>query len=203
MRAGQRCQVKLSRPHIEVSQSPSPGILRMRISPWLWFSTVSTGAEPSSQEEERRRAAIRRDRPSWGWKTREGFSGGAGLVRAGLVASGGGFWAPGFSPGRAVEASGCVFHRLGWFRGDAPGQPAWSSTVRGWWWFWEHPAWFSGHPALSSTGWGWWSDQSAGFRGLAEFARFPAIHGGRGALSLLKSFFPYIYRKLNVCITSN
>ena len=35
--AGQRCQLKLSRPHIEVRQSLSPGILRMRISPWLWF----------------------------------------------------------------------------------------------------------------------------------------------------------------------
>ena len=38
MRAGQRCQVKFSRPYTEVSPPPSPGILQMRISPWLWFS---------------------------------------------------------------------------------------------------------------------------------------------------------------------
>ena len=42
MRAGQRCQVKLSCPYIEVSPPPSPGILQMRISPWLWFGITMT-----------------------------------------------------------------------------------------------------------------------------------------------------------------
>ena len=37
MRAGQRCQVKLSRPHVEISPPPVAGILQMRISPWPWF----------------------------------------------------------------------------------------------------------------------------------------------------------------------
>ena len=41
MRAGQRCQVKVSRPHVEVSPPPLPGILQMRISPWLWFSIAT------------------------------------------------------------------------------------------------------------------------------------------------------------------
>ena len=48
-----------------------------------WAVVYSAGAEPSSQEEERRRAAIGRDRPSWGWRMREGFSGGAGPGWAG------------------------------------------------------------------------------------------------------------------------
>ena len=38
MRADQRCQVKLSRPHVEISPSPVAGILQMRNSPWPWFS---------------------------------------------------------------------------------------------------------------------------------------------------------------------
>ena len=38
-RASQRCQVKLSRPHGEVSPPPWPGTLQMRISPLLWFSS--------------------------------------------------------------------------------------------------------------------------------------------------------------------
>ena len=119
----------------------------------------------------------------------------------------------GSGSGRLVfGASGPVFHRLGlWLVSEASGwssgHPAWSSTslpwVGAWWLVSGHPARFSGHPAWFSTGWGWWSDQSAGFRALADSAVVPAVSGGRGLSSCKKSFFSYIYGKLNVCIPPN
>ena len=102
-------------------------------------------------------------------------------------------------------------------RGIRPGLPqagcgGWSSGRRarsstGWvgagGWASGQPAWFSGHTAGFSTVWGCGQTNPLDSGAPADSAAIPAVPDGMGPSSWGKSFFPYIYRKLNVCIPPN
>ena len=102
-------------------------------------------------------------------------------------------------------------------QGGWPGLPqagcgGWSSGRRarsstGWvgagGWASGQPAWFSGHTAGFSTVWGCGQTNPLDSGAPADSAAIPASSGGMGPSSWGKSFFPYIYGKLNVCIPPN